>query len=83
MEAVKKSIYLPADLDEALRLSAEAAGRSVTKQIEFLLRQSLSTPVVASFSYSSPATASNVHFLGGRQAKPDPKIKKRPSKKLK
>lgn len=41
MEPVKKSIYLDADLDEPLKAAAKAEGRSVTKQINHLLRDGL------------------------------------------
>jgi len=47
MGTVKKSIYLDDDLDRALKASAQRDGRSVTKQIDHLLRrQLLPEPVV-------------------------------------
>jgi len=75
MEAVKKSIYLDPDLDAALRASARRDGRSVTKQIDHILRKQLmpSTEVVGARS----------HFDQRPFRGPDPKVKPVPSKKLK
>ena len=41
VKSVKKSIYLDSDVDEALRESAQRDGRSVTKQLNLLLRNAL------------------------------------------
>jgi len=73
MAGVKKSIYLDADLDEALRASARADGRSVTKQIDYLLRERLLSSRTTRLDF-----VPRLDLAG--PARPDPKLK---SKKLK
>lgn len=73
--AVKKSIYLEPDLDEALKAAAKAEGRSVTKQIDISLRLGLGLMDHKPQFWISGSTADLV-----REAKPDPKIKASPKK---
>jgi plasmid stability protein len=74
MEQTKRSIYLDNDVDAALKASAAANSRSVTKQLNLMLRNALGMEqmhrnVTLSFDQRP--------FRG-----PDPKVKARPAKKL-
>lgn len=69
---VKKSIYLDADLDGLLKASAAASGRSVTRELNFLLRERLT----GTNAFLQSSSIANV--AGGAWRGPDPKVKKRP-----
>lgn len=69
-ETVKRSIYLEKEVDEALRVSAKLNQRSLTSQLNYLLRQMLIGPErqAATTLYYDVSTAPP--FSG-----PDPKAK--------
>lgn len=73
---VRRSFYLDEEVDEALRHSAKVAKRSVTKQLDFLLRAVLIGPMdtVGSFVYHDFGGAAHQTSFSG----PDPKVKARP-----
>ena len=69
---LKKSVYIEPDVYEGLKQAAAREGRSVTKQINLLLRNSLAQGDRArGVSIIAPLVVPAQR----REAKPDPKIK--------
>jgi hypothetical protein len=62
MQKVKRAIYLDADVDAALRQSANDNDRSITGELNYILRHRL---------------LRHMSLVGGRDVTPDPKAKPR------